>query len=68
VEDLLTPQEVATLKGVAKTTVYNAIEDGRLPARKILKRVGIRQADADAWEPVSHGGKREGSGKKPAAV
>ena len=54
-EELLTVNEVVARKGVTKTTVYRAIERGQLAAVKVLGTVGIRAADAEAYEPCSFG-------------
>jgi len=49
---LLTVSQAAKLKGVSRTAVYAAIERGRLPHRRILGHVGLREADVLAWEPL----------------
>jgi excisionase family DNA binding protein len=62
-DQLITPQEVAQLKSVHVTVVYNAIRSGRLPHTKVLGRYGVRRTDADAWQPDTWGGKRPGGGR-----
>ena len=43
-EDLLTVAEVAPLLRVCKATVYRMVEDGSLPALRVLNGVRIRRS------------------------
>lgn len=61
--DYLSPRDVAALKRVSEPTVYRAINDGRLPHKRFLGRIGIHRADAELWQPSTHGGKRPGQGR-----
>lgn len=55
-DELLTPQEAAQRKGVSVATIYKAISDGRLPARRILHRLALSPVDVDAFEAGSYAG------------
>ena len=44
-ETLLTVTQAAKRKGISRTTIYNAIADGRLPAQMVLGRTAIRERD-----------------------
>ena len=55
VQQLVTPQEAATLKGVAVASIYKAIERGQLTAVRALGRVAIRVSDLDNYQPGSYG-------------
>jgi excisionase family DNA binding protein len=59
-QELLTVEQAAERRGVAPTTIYKAVADGRLPAQRLFGRVLIRIADADAFEPLPRGGPRGG--------
>jgi excisionase family DNA binding protein len=61
-EDLITVEAAAVLKGVSVATLYKAIREGRLPSQRVLGRVGLRPADVAAFEP-KRGGIRPGSGR-----
>jgi excisionase family DNA binding protein len=58
---MVTPAEAAQLKGVSKTAIYNAIADGRLPHRRILGRLALRERDVLAWTPAPRAGRRKGT-------
>lgn len=58
-KELLTVQQVADRKGITRLAVYKAIREGRLPSQKVLGRVVVTVADADAYNP-QHGGSRGG--------
>lgn len=45
----LSPHEVARLAGCGRTTVYSAIADGTLKARKLGRRTLIHRDDLMAW-------------------
>ena len=49
---LLTVAEAARLKGVSRAAIYGAIARGRLPHRRILGHIGLREADILAWVPL----------------
>lgn len=55
VQQLVTPQEAAALKGVAVASIYKAIERGQLSAIRALGRVAIRTTDLDNYQPGSYG-------------
>jgi len=61
-ENLMTVEEAAALKGVSIATLYKAIREGRLPSQRVLGRVGLLRADVEAYEP-QRGGPRPGSGR-----
>ena len=56
IEDLLSVPEAAARRGVAVTTIYEAVKRGALPARRVLGRIGLIAPDVDAWEPATYGG------------
>lgn len=55
-EEYLSPQQAATLKGVATTTIYEAVKRGAIPAHRFMGRIGLLPADVEKWEPASYGG------------
>lgn len=46
---LISPIQLARYVGCAKQTVYNALQKGALPHRKIGRLVRIKTVDARAW-------------------
>lgn len=54
-EGYLTPAEAAERKGVARSAIYKAIREGRLPSEQMLGRVAVKVTDLDAYEPGSYG-------------
>jgi excisionase family DNA binding protein len=48
---LITVAEAAQLKGVSRTTIYNAIKDGRLKSQKILGHVALVRSEVERWQP-----------------
>lgn len=46
---LLTPLEVAEVTGLGRTTVYQFISQGTIPAVKIGRAVRVPVADLKAW-------------------
>ena len=56
-EDLLTVGEAASLKGVSARSLYRAIEEHRLPFVQVLGKLGVRRADAMAYEPIAYRGR-----------
>ena len=48
---LLTPVEVARMKGLSRTVVYRAMSEGKLPFIHILGRRAIVESDAQQWQP-----------------
>jgi excisionase family DNA binding protein len=51
---LLTVEEAAVLKGISRSAVYTAVSEGRLPFRRVLGRIGLRQSDVVRWTPRSY--------------
>ncbi len=48
-EKLLTAAQAARLKGVSRAAVYKAIEQGRLPHRRVFGHVALLESDVLAW-------------------
>lgn len=48
---LLTPVEVAAMKGLSRTVVYRAMNSGKLPYIEILGRRAIKESEAKKWKP-----------------
>jgi putative molybdopterin biosynthesis protein len=46
--DILSAEQVAELFGVHRTTVYDLIERGEIPAVKVARRWRIRRQDIEA--------------------
>ena len=44
-EKMLTPQEIADILKIKKTTVYEMIKRGELPSSKIGKQLRVRETD-----------------------
>ncbi len=63
--ELLTPEEVAALKGVSRQTVYTALRRGTLAGVTVLNRRAIRRQDAQAWEPLRDAAARGRRGGRP---
>jgi len=51
---VVTAAEAATIKGVSRRAVYEAIRDGRLKARRSNGIWLIRIMHLDAWEVIGH--------------
>ena len=51
-DTLLTTTQVARLKGLSRKTVWQCIQDGRLPAHQYGDRWLVRQADVRALDGV----------------
>lgn len=68
--ELLSVSQAARLKGVAATTIYRAVNQGRLPHVRVLGHVGVRKADLLAWTPVAYGGRSgaKGRGGRPCGT
>jgi excisionase family DNA binding protein len=60
-DEFFTVSEMAKLKNVARSTIYLAMAEGRLPHRRILGRLVITKSDARSWKPVPHAGRRKGT-------
>ena len=43
------PKDIATMLGISRSTVYQLIADGRLPARKLGAATVIRRCDLEAF-------------------
>lgn len=48
-EKMLTPQEIADILKIKKTTVYEMIKRGELPSSKIGKQLRVRETDFQAY-------------------
>jgi predicted DNA-binding transcriptional regulator AlpA len=48
---LLTPVQVAALKGLSRTVVYRAMNSGKLPYVEILGRRAVKESEAKKWKP-----------------
>lgn len=60
--NLLTVNEAAKLKGVSRAAVYSAITRNRLPCRRVLGRIAVREADVLAWTALGYqGGRPQGT-------
>ena len=55
--DMLTPAQAAKLKGVSRTAIYNALNDGRLQGVRVLGRIGIVRSVLKAWQPQAQVGR-----------
>jgi excisionase family DNA binding protein len=53
--------EVARLYRIARQTVYDELNAGRLPSMKIGKRRVITPAHLEAWEKLASGTAEEGA-------
>lgn len=53
---LLTVTEVAELKGVSRSAIYKAIEQGRLKSQRTLGRVTLSSDEVARWQPSSSTG------------
>lgn len=60
-EEFLTIREAAARKGVAPSTIYNAIERGDIDSVNVLGRIAVRPADLDKYEPGSYAGTKRHS-------
>ena len=60
---LLTVDEAAQLKGVTRAAIYAAVKEGRLPHERVLRRIGLRRQDVEAWQPIASAG-RSGVGSR----
>lgn len=66
-EKLLTISAVARIKGVSRTTVYNAIASGRLTNLNSEGPPVLREIEVNAWVPERAGGARNVSPMSKAA-
>ena len=51
ISKLITVAEAAQLKGVSRTTIYNAINDGRLKSQRVLVHVALSHSEVERWQP-----------------
>ena len=65
---LLTPAQAAQMKGVSRAAIYAAITDGRLPHVIELGRLGVKESDVRAWEPVKYAGRPGKKGGRPKGI
>lgn len=56
-EQLITPDEAAQIKGVTVAAIYAAVKENRLPHTRVLRRIGLREADVLQWTPRSYAGR-----------
>jgi hypothetical protein len=56
----LTVSEVAKRKGVTRAAVYTAIVQRRLAHERIMGRIAVKKADAEAWKPLRSPGRPPG--------
>ena len=49
----MTVTQAAGVKAVSPSTIWRAVREGRLPAVRVLGRIGIRPADLEAWKAGS---------------
>jgi excisionase family DNA binding protein len=49
--NLITVAEAAKQKGVSRSAIYKAIEQGRLKSQKILGRLALDKAEVARWQP-----------------
>jgi hypothetical protein len=59
-DEVLSVAKVARLKGVTRAAVYAAIAQRRLSSVRVLDRIAIRAAAAEAWQPVRGKGRPAG--------
>jgi excisionase family DNA binding protein len=55
--ELLTVDEAAELKGVSRSAIYTAVSEGRLPHTRVLRRIGLKRSDVEAWQPIAYAGR-----------
>jgi len=48
-EPLLTPDDVATLLGIKRSTVYDLARTGRMPVIKVGRALRFLRTDLEAW-------------------
>jgi excisionase family DNA binding protein len=67
VGNLLTVSEAAALKGVSRRALYQAIRERRLPSVSFLGKLGLKESDVLAYQPVAYKGRpgRKGPGGRP---
>jgi excisionase family DNA binding protein len=63
-EELLTPAECATLHGIRRQAVNDAIKRGKLTARKVGRHYVIKKRDCLDYKPMAS---RQVSGKRGAS-
>ena len=57
----LTPAQAAKLKDVSRSSIYKAINEGRIPCERILDRLALRRVDVMSWVPQRAGEPRKGT-------
>jgi excisionase family DNA binding protein len=65
--NLMTVPEVAALKGVTRTAVLYAIQDGRLEATRVGRNWVVLREAADAYTPRAYRRKPTSSRRVPLA-
>ncbi|MBV9470685.1 MAG: helix-turn-helix domain-containing protein [Abitibacteriaceae bacterium] len=64
----MTVAQAAKLKGVTRAAIYGAVARGRLPHKRILGHIALREADVLAWVPLGHKtGRAKGTPMSPEA-
>lgn len=51
ISNLITVAEAAQLKSVSRSTIYNAIKDGRLKSQRVLGHVALSRREVERWQP-----------------
>ena len=57
---LITVAEAAQLKGVSRSAIYKAIEQGRLNSQRVLGRVALSRHDVMEWPASPTAGRPKG--------
>jgi excisionase family DNA binding protein len=48
----ITVTEAAALKGVSRSAIYLAVQDGRIPHTMMLGRIALKEKDVEAYTPI----------------
>ncbi len=64
-EQLITPDEAARMKGVTAAAIYAAVKENRLPHTRVLRRIGLHEADVLQWTPRSYAGRPGAKSGRP---
>lgn len=58
VQDLITVNEAAKMRGVTKTAIWNLIYRGRLKTERLFERVLVYRSEVQDFEPEKPGPKK----------